>query len=114
MDILGTFPRAIGGFWYIYVTIDKFTRWSEATPLVRINKQSIVKFIESIVCRVGVPNRIITDNGSQFTSSASMDTVRILASKSAMHPLLIQRVMDRSRDPMLKSSRASRRAPLTS
>jgi putative heme iron utilization protein len=24
----------------------------------------------SIVCRFGVPNKIITDNGSQFTSSA--------------------------------------------
>jgi transposase InsO family protein len=27
-----------------------------------------VKFIKSIICRFGVPNRIITDNGSQFTS----------------------------------------------
>jgi transposase InsO family protein len=29
-----------------------------------------VKFIRGIVCRFGVPNRIITDNGSQFTSGA--------------------------------------------
>jgi transposase InsO family protein len=29
-----------------------------------------MKFIKSIVCRFGVPNRIIIDNGSQFTSSA--------------------------------------------
>jgi transposase InsO family protein len=52
---------------HLYVTIDKFTKWPEATPIVKINKQSAVKFIKSIVCRFGVPNRIITNNGSQFT-----------------------------------------------
>jgi transposase InsO family protein len=38
--------------------------------VVKINKQSTVKFIKSIVCRFGVLNMIITENGSQFTSSA--------------------------------------------
>jgi transposase InsO family protein len=32
--------------------------------------QTALKFIKSIICRFGVPNRIITDNGSQFTSGA--------------------------------------------
>jgi hypothetical protein len=30
----------------------------------------VVKINKSIICRFGVPNRIITDNGSQFTSGA--------------------------------------------
>jgi transposase InsO family protein len=38
--------------------------------VVKINKQSTVKFIKSIICRFRVPNRIITDNGSQFTSGS--------------------------------------------
>jgi hypothetical protein len=38
--------------------------------VVKINKQSAVKFIKSIICRFGVPNKIITDNGSHFTSGA--------------------------------------------
>jgi transposase InsO family protein len=29
-----------------------------------------MKFIKSIICGFEVPNRIITDNGSQFTSGA--------------------------------------------
>jgi hypothetical protein len=33
----------------MYVTIDKFTKWLEATPVVKINKQSSVKFIKSII-----------------------------------------------------------------
>jgi transposase InsO family protein len=37
--------------------------------VVKINKQSAVKFIKSIVCRFEVLNRIIIDNGSQFTSN---------------------------------------------
>jgi transposase InsO family protein len=60
-------PRTVGGFRYLYVAIDKFTKWLEATPVFKINKQSAVKFI---VCMFGVPNRIITDNGSQYTNSA--------------------------------------------
>jgi transposase InsO family protein len=68
LDIVGPFPRAVGGYRFLYVAIDKFTKWPEVTPVVKINKQSAVKFIKSIICRFGVPNRIITDNGSQFTS----------------------------------------------
>jgi transposase InsO family protein len=70
LDIVGPFPRAIGGYRFLYVVIDKFTKWPEATLVVKINMQSAVKFIKSIICRFGVPNRIITDNGSQFTSGA--------------------------------------------
>jgi hypothetical protein len=68
LDILGMFPRAIRGFRYLYVTVDKFTKWPEGTPVVKINKQCAVKFIKSIICRFGVPNRIVTNTRSQFTS----------------------------------------------
>jgi transposase InsO family protein len=67
---MGPFPRVVGGYWFLYVAIDKFTKWPEATPVVKINKQSAVKFIKSIICRFGILNRIITDNESQFTSGA--------------------------------------------
>jgi hypothetical protein len=64
LDILGPFPMAIRRYWYLYVTIDKITKWPKATPVVKINKQSVVKFIKSIIFRFGVLNRIITDNKS--------------------------------------------------
>jgi transposase InsO family protein len=66
----GHFLHVIRGYRFPYIAIDKFTKWPKATPVVKINKQSAVKFIKSIICRFGVPNRIISDNGSQFTSSA--------------------------------------------
>jgi hypothetical protein len=68
LDILGPFPRAQGGYRYLYVTINKFTKWVEVEPVCTILARSVVKFIRGLVCRFGVPNRIITDNGSQFTS----------------------------------------------
>jgi hypothetical protein len=57
LNILGVFPQAVERYRYLYVAIDKFTKWSKATPVVKINKQSAAKFIR-------VSNRIITDNGS--------------------------------------------------
>jgi transposase InsO family protein len=57
-----------GGYRYLYVAIDKFTKWVEVEPVCTILAKSVVKFIRGLVCRFGVPNRIITDNGSQFAS----------------------------------------------
>jgi hypothetical protein len=66
----GPFPRVIGVYRYLYVTIDKFSRWPKATPVVKIKKQTTFKFIKSIVYRFGLLNRINTDKGFEFTSGA--------------------------------------------
>jgi transposase InsO family protein len=68
VDILGPLPRAVGGCRFLFVAIDKFTKWPEATPVVNITQGAAVAFLKSIVCRFGVPSRIFTDNGTQFTS----------------------------------------------
>jgi transposase InsO family protein len=68
LDILGPFPRAQGGYRYLYVAIDKFTKWVEVQSVCTIPARSTVKSICGLVYRFGVPNRIITDNDSQFTS----------------------------------------------
>ena len=49
------------------VTIDKFTKWIEAWPSSMIKFEQVVLFFLDIVHRFGVPNSIITDNGTQFT-----------------------------------------------
>jgi transposase InsO family protein len=36
--------------------------------VVSITQGAIVAFLKLIVCRFGVPSRIITDNGTQFKS----------------------------------------------
>jgi hypothetical protein len=58
----------VGGYEYLLVAIDKFTKWVAVEPVRALIAQAAIKFIRGIVCRFGVPNRIITDLGSQFTT----------------------------------------------
>ena len=61
---MGLFPRAPGGYRYLYVVINKFTKWAEVEAVRTIPAGSAIKFIKGLVSCVGVPNCIITDNGS--------------------------------------------------
>jgi transposase InsO family protein len=49
------------------VAIDKFSKWVEVRPITNLRAEQAVTFFTNIVHRFGVPNSIITDNGSQFT-----------------------------------------------
>ena len=69
LDILGSFPQAPSGYRYLYIAIDKFTKWAEVEAVCTILAGSAVKSIKGIVSLFRVPNHIITDNGSQFTSN---------------------------------------------
>jgi hypothetical protein len=60
----GSIPSSARVYRYLYVAIDKFTKWVEVEPVCTIPARSAVQFIHGLVCRFGVPNRIITDNGS--------------------------------------------------
>nr|AAT77381.1 putative polyprotein [Oryza sativa Japonica Group] len=73
LDILGPFPRGQGGYRFLFVAIDKFTKWIEVTPTREIKAENAIKFIKGIFCRYGLPHRIITDNGSQFISADFQD-----------------------------------------
>jgi hypothetical protein len=64
VDIVGSFPRAVDGYCFLFVAIDKFTKWPEATPVVSITQGAPVAFLKSIIYRFGVLSRIITDNGT--------------------------------------------------
>jgi hypothetical protein len=67
MDLLGPFKKAPGGLTHLLVAIDKFTKWIEVSPLAKIGSKQAVSFIQNIIFYFGVPNSIITDNGTQFT-----------------------------------------------
>ena len=69
LEILGPFPRAPGGYRYLYVAINKFTKWVEVEAVRTIPAGTAVKFIKGLVSQFGVHDRIITNNGSQFTSN---------------------------------------------
>jgi hypothetical protein len=67
LDIVGPLQKAPGGYTHLLVAIDKFSKWVEVRPITNIRAEQTVTFFTDIVYRFGVPNSIITDNGSQFT-----------------------------------------------
>jgi hypothetical protein len=62
IDIVGALPRALGGFRFLFVTIGTFTKWMEAMPVVNIVQDAVVKFLQSVIYRFGVPKWVLTDN----------------------------------------------------
>ena len=68
VDIQGPFPMVLGGFKFLFVGIDMFTKWMEAEPVKNISMEVAMKFFKGIVYHFGVPSKVITDNGTQFTS----------------------------------------------
>jgi transposase InsO family protein len=49
------------------MAVNKFSKWIEARPIVNIRSEEAVSFFTDIIYRFGIPNTIITDNGTQFT-----------------------------------------------
>jgi transposase InsO family protein len=74
----------------LYVAINKFTKWPEVEPVRKVTAQSAIKFPKGLFARFGVPNRIITDNGTQFLSRAFTTYCQELGNKicyaSVAHP----------------------------
>jgi len=69
IDILGPFPLAIRQMKYLIVTIEYFTKWIEAEPVAQITAHKVQHFVwKNIVCRFGVPRRLVSENGTQFAS----------------------------------------------
>jgi hypothetical protein len=67
LDLVGPFKKAKGGFTHIFITVDKFIKWVEAKLAASITIEKVVEFVKEIMYMFGVPNNVITDNGTQFT-----------------------------------------------
>jgi hypothetical protein len=46
VDILGPFPKVVGGYRFLFVAIDKFTKWPEATSMVNITQGAAIAFLK--------------------------------------------------------------------
>jgi ribonuclease HI/transposase InsO family protein len=73
LDLVGPLQKAPGGFTHLLIAIDKFSKWIEFRPLTSIGSEQAVAFFTNIIHRFGVPNSIITDNGTQFTGKKFLD-----------------------------------------
>lgn len=73
LDMIGPLTVALGGFNHELVAVDKFTKWIEYKPIVKISSDRAVDFISDIIHRFGFPHTIITDLGSNFTLQSFWD-----------------------------------------
>jgi transposase InsO family protein len=48
------------------MVVDKFSKWIEAQPIVIVHSNEAIAFFTNIIYHFGIPNRIITDNDTQF------------------------------------------------
>jgi transposase InsO family protein len=55
------------GLHHLLLAIDKFSKWVRVRPITNLRAEQAVTFFTDIIYLFGVPNSIITDNGSQFT-----------------------------------------------
>ena len=94
--MIGPFKPAPGGFRYVYVAIDKFSKWIEYKPLVLATAKKAVELFEDIIHRFGLPNSIITDLKTTFTGHHFGTSAKTGQSPLNMSMLLILELMARS------------------
>jgi ribonuclease HI len=65
IDMIGKIePTASNGHCFILLAIDYFTKWLEAASFAKVTRHVVARFIKKeIICRFGIPERTITDNG---------------------------------------------------
>ena len=69
MDIIGPLPRSNNGNKYILTICDYATRCPDAIPILNTEANTIAKELVSVFARVGMPDEILTDQGSNLMSS---------------------------------------------
>lgn len=70
MDLTGPFPYSRNRYTHLLVVMCCFTKYVQLFPLRRATAANIVKHLENdIFMRHGIPQTVISDNGTQFTGN---------------------------------------------
>jgi hypothetical protein len=91
VDVLGPFPVSRQGNRYIVVFTEYLTRWPEAFAVSNQEAVTIAKLLaEQIVCRHGVPCKLLSDRGKNFRAELVAELCKILGinkrETTAYHP----------------------------
>ena len=68
MDVFGPLNRTKAGNKYILFLMDYATKWPEAFALRNVTAETIVNCLIEVTARIGVPQELLTGNGSNFMS----------------------------------------------
>ena len=79
VDLIGPLqPVTERGNRYILTIVDLATRYPEAVALPRIEAERVAEALMVVFSRLGVPNEILSDNGTQFVSGVMKEVSRLL------------------------------------
>ena len=78
MDIVGPLSRSRSGKSYILVICDYATSYPEAVALKSIDAECIAEELMQLFSRTGIPQEILTDQGSNFMSQLLAELYRLL------------------------------------
>ncbi len=69
-DLVGALPITDKGNRYILTIMDRFTRYTVAVPLQRQTAEAVIQaLLENWIYIYGAPEKILSDNGTQFASA---------------------------------------------
>ena len=70
VDCYGPLPRGRGGVEYLFVILDEFSKLVKLYPVIKATSDiSLKKILNEHIPECGKPVRVLSDNGTQFTSS---------------------------------------------
>lgn len=76
LDLVGPLPKSRGGVQHLLVTVDAFSKYVRLYPLKRATTVIILnRLVKEQFPEVGKPKRILSDNGTQFTSRRWKNTL---------------------------------------
>ena len=79
IDVTGPHPKSANGFVYILTIVDHFSKYAFAYPMRNQEAYTVVKLLlDNVICLVGVPDRILTDQGPNFESQLFQELCRAL------------------------------------
>ncbi|KAL9958151.1 hypothetical protein ACROYT_G035126 [Oculina patagonica] len=82
IDLVGPIsPPSEEGHRYILTLVDYATRYPEAVPLKNIDTETVAEALVDIFSRLGVPEEILSDLGTQFVSECMKEVMRLLGIK---------------------------------
>ena len=90
MDIVGPLPKSRLGNCFVTVIYDYATRYPEAIPLKTVDAEQVAEALITFFSRVGIPSKILTDQGTNFMARLMKEVYCLLGVKlirtSPYHP----------------------------
>jgi transposase InsO family protein len=91
LNIVGSLSRTLDGNKYVLTFQDELSKYTLAIPIKQQDASKIARdFVEEFILKFGIPQMVLTDQGSNFMSEVFTNICKLLRIKklkcSAYHP----------------------------